>query len=304
MEKPRIIPLRELPLSDNFMFGEVMRDERVCTLFLEALLGKKISRIEFIDKEQDLSDAYAVHGIRLDVYLADDKGTKYDIEMQNVSHPGLERRCRYYQSAIDRRVLEKGQFYQELSESYVIFVCNFDYYKKGLALYRRKSVVEGTDIPYEDGSHVFILNAKYATRNTPRAVADFLDYIRTNDDTLPVTSELGAAVLEKVQAVRNDDGKEVAYMTLATKMMDVREEGREEGLKEGQRRGRQEGRQEGLMEGQRRGRLEGRQEGQLEMLLRSVKALMARQQITAEEAMELLGVPKSEEERILQLLGE
>ena len=34
------IPFRELPLSNDFLFGEVMRKPEICGLFLEALLGK------------------------------------------------------------------------------------------------------------------------------------------------------------------------------------------------------------------------------------------------------------------------
>ena len=66
-----ITPLSQLPLSDDFMFGEVMRQPKVCQLFLESLLGKDIARIEYISKQEDLTDDVSGHGIRLDVYLND-----------------------------------------------------------------------------------------------------------------------------------------------------------------------------------------------------------------------------------------
>ncbi len=34
-----IIPLKDLPLRNDFMLGQVMRNPRICKLFLEALLG-------------------------------------------------------------------------------------------------------------------------------------------------------------------------------------------------------------------------------------------------------------------------
>ena len=34
------IPLSELPLRNDFMFGAVMRTEEICQLFLEELLGR------------------------------------------------------------------------------------------------------------------------------------------------------------------------------------------------------------------------------------------------------------------------
>ena len=48
----KIIPLSELPLRNDFMFGEVMRTSEICQLFLEELLGIRIQRIEFIDKQE------------------------------------------------------------------------------------------------------------------------------------------------------------------------------------------------------------------------------------------------------------
>lgn len=42
-----LTPFRELPLSDKFMFGEVMRQEAVCKLFLEELLDCKIATLRF-----------------------------------------------------------------------------------------------------------------------------------------------------------------------------------------------------------------------------------------------------------------
>ena len=65
------------------MFGEIMRRPEICRLFLEALLGKPIARIEYISKQQDVSDSYSSHGIRLDVYLRDEANTVYSVEMQN-----------------------------------------------------------------------------------------------------------------------------------------------------------------------------------------------------------------------------
>lgn len=147
-----LTPFRELPLSDKFMFGEVMRQEAVCKLFLEELLECKIATLRFSDKEVDISDAAYNHGIRLDVFLADENSTHYDIEMQNTDD-ALEKRSRYYQSSIDRRILERNKGYDKLPESFIIFICNFDHIGLGLAKYEKISHYKGTDTVYNDGSH-------------------------------------------------------------------------------------------------------------------------------------------------------
>ena len=153
-EKYTITPLSELPLHNDFMFGQVMRSEEICKLFLEELLGLDIQRIEFIDRQKDLTDSYEYHGIRLDVYLKDEKGTVFNVEIQADCRHDLPKRVRFYQSGIDRSELPKGADYVVLSESYIIFVCDFDYFHIGKAVGERISLLKGTDVPYEDGSHV------------------------------------------------------------------------------------------------------------------------------------------------------
>ena len=125
-----MVSLREATLSDDFLFSYTMRDETVCKAFLEALLGKRIIRIRYLDREVDMTDSFRYHGIRLDVYVEGEDAV-YNIEMQNVNRGALERRCRYYQAGIDRHLLKKGASYRDLPESYIIFVCSFDYYGLG-----------------------------------------------------------------------------------------------------------------------------------------------------------------------------
>ena len=234
---------KNLPLSNAFMFGEVMRDESICKLFLEELLGCKIAKLKFINKEYDLADTKYSHGIRLDVYLADANNTHYDIEMQN-SVEALERRCRYYQAGIDRRTLEKNAKYRDLPESYIIFVCNYDPYKLGYARYDRVTYIKDTDLVYDDGSHVIFLNTHYTKAgNTPKAITEYLDYARDNDDHAPFTTELAREAVARTQQIRRNTEKEDSFMTFTQLLQETKdeaiEEGRLLGIEEGIEKGEQ-----------------------------------------------------------------
>ena len=224
---------KNLPLSNAFMFGEVMRDESICKLFLEELLGCKIAKLKFINKEYDLADTKYSHGIRLDVYLADANNTHYDIEMQN-SVEALERRCRYYQAGINRRTLEKNAKYRDLPESYIIFVCNYDPYKLGYARYDRVTYIKDTDLVYDDGSHVIFLNTHYTEAgDTPKAITEYLDYARDNDDHAPFTTELAREAVARTQQIRRNTEKEDSFMTFTQLLQETKDEAIEEGVKKG-----------------------------------------------------------------------
>jgi predicted transposase/invertase (TIGR01784 family) len=230
------------------MFAQVMRQPDICKLFLEELLRVQIDQLEFIGKEQDITDGDDYHGIRLDIYVNDAAHTRYNIEMQNTRQKDLERRVRYYQSGIDRNFLAKGADYSELPESYIIFVCDFDYYRKGLASYERIwKIKDADDLTVNDGSHSIILNSRYTTSNVSPAIRDFLDYIRTKDDDYPYTSALVKKTVAEVERLRENKETEVTYMTWKMSMRDERMIGREEGIQIGEARGLQIGEERGMI---------------------------------------------------------
>ena len=269
---------QDLTLADDFMFGEVMRRPENVKPFLEALLDIKIASINVIDKQKDLDDTYDAHGIRLDVYLEDENHTKYDVEMQRTLRRYLEKRVRYYQSGIDRRTLEAGEDYEELKDSYVIFVCTSDYFGKGLAVYEKEShVKDAPEVPFEDGSHALILNADFTKGNANREVLEFLKYIRAGYEGRDYDVS-GSQYLKQIDYTIEDlkkrNEEEVKYMTIAMKMRDVRKEGIEEGLLAGLAKGRQ----------------EGRQEGQIKEQLKIVKRMYARGR-SLEEISDMVGLP-------------
>ena len=117
------------------------------------------------------------------------------------------------------------------------FVCSFDYFGGGLAVYRRKTVLEGRkDIPYEDGSHVYVLNSEYQEGNAAPAILEYLRCIRENDVDYGYESELMRAVCPAIKSIRSDERKEASYMTMQMLMADERRAGRNEGIQIGENR--------------------------------------------------------------------
>ena len=231
--------VEELSLANDFIFGEVMRQPENVKPFLESVLEKKIAEITYNEKQQDIKDGFELHGIRLDVALEDNEKTQYAVEMQTGQPYDLERRRRYYQSSLDRRTLEVSEHYRDLKASYVIFICTDDYYKRGLALYKRKSVIEGAeDIMYEDGSQAYILNAQFSVPNLSEPALEFLRYINAKHRKLPFDvsgSEYLARIDQAVEDIKSDDRKVERFMTLAAKLEDVRHFALQEGEEKGER---------------------------------------------------------------------
>ena len=120
----------ELDITDPFIFAKVMSEKELCKPLLENILNIKIRDIVYVDYEETIQMTAKSKGIRLDIYVEDDNNTVFNIEMQTTTYKELPKRSRYYQGIIDLNMIEKGESYDILKESYVIFICTFDFLKK------------------------------------------------------------------------------------------------------------------------------------------------------------------------------
>ena len=120
----------ELDITDPFIFAKVMSEKELCKPLLENILNIKIRDIVYVDYEETIQMTAKSKGIRLDIYVEDDNNTVFNIEMQTTTYKELPKRSRYYQGIIDLNMIEKDESYDILKESYVIFICTFDFLKK------------------------------------------------------------------------------------------------------------------------------------------------------------------------------
>ncbi len=282
--------LNDVDIRDDFMFSYIMRDPELCLGLLRQLLPDcPIERIEYVELEAEkqqlekalgtrletqkaLFGAAGKRSVRLDAYLDDGK-TIYNIEMQTAEQIALPQRSRLYQAHIDVNQLERGQYYDELRPSYVIFICTFDPFGKSLYRYSFRNVCrEDGEVELQDEAYKLFFNTKGTRGEIPEALKEMLAYIN-NPEEYPVEEsklKLIHRLDEAVETAKMSEDWRRAYMTYQTHLRDAQLEGIAIGRKEGWQEGRKEGRQEGRQEGRKEGRLEGRKEG----LLEAAKAML------------------------------
>lgn len=172
--------LQELTIKDNFMFGAVMVNEDICKELLELILGFSIEKIT-VDKEKSIVYHPEYKGVRLDITAADENHTHYNIEMQVRRKKNLGRRNRYYHSQIDVELLLTGLKYEELPDSYVIFICDFDPFGSGKYQYTFEPVCrEDLSICLDDGNHTIFLNTRGKNKaEVSEGLVNFLEYVES-----------------------------------------------------------------------------------------------------------------------------
>ena len=71
----------DLTIADDFMFCKVMQDEAICKQFLEMILAGQIGKIVYLSPQNSVATGIEAKSIRLDVFIKDEAGKSYDIEM-------------------------------------------------------------------------------------------------------------------------------------------------------------------------------------------------------------------------------
>ena len=233
----------ELDITDPFIFAKVMSEKELCKPLLENILNIKIRDIVYVDYEETIQMTAKSKGIRLDIYVEDDNNTVFNLEMQTTTYKELPKRSRYYQGIIDLNMIEKGESYDILKESYVIFICTFDFFEKGRSVYEFENVcLEDSEIKLNDETHKIFLNTKGDKSDINKELKSLLEYF---DGSEP-ESELTRKIDRKVIAARKNERWRREYMSLQMEMnLKYRE-----GLKAGEEKGRALGQSEGKIETQ------------------------------------------------------
>lgn len=223
----RIELWEELQIKNDFLFAKVMSDKKICIKLLEILLQIKIKDIKYLEKQKTIDFQKDAKSVRLDVYV--EGGDRvFDIEIQATEKRNLPKRSRYYQGMIDLNTIKKGEDYEELKESYVIFICTFDPFGKGRAQYTFENVcLEDKEIKLNDASRRVFFNAKDYITAENEDIREFLKYVNGGKSDNPFVKELE----NKVEEVKANKEWGVEYMTLRMKEKEIWKEATEEGIK-------------------------------------------------------------------------
>lgn len=99
--------------------------------------------------------------VRLDVLATDRAGRKFNIEIQRADKGAGRKRARYNSSMMDANLLKKGEDFNNLPETYVVFITENDVMGKGIPLYQIERSILETGERFEDGTHILYVNGAY-----------------------------------------------------------------------------------------------------------------------------------------------
>ena len=230
------------PFSRQLIFALVMENEELCKELLERIFeGRHIKELKILNKGSLKTEATIIIGanaksIRMDV-LFEDATSWYDIELQVENEGDIPKRSRYYSAVLDVKNLKRGDKYNSLRPSYIIFICQFDYFNQGEAVYVFERADLKKSLPMGDESYTIVVNTK-SEKEVPESLRSLFDYI--NKGEVDTSDSFISQIHEEVMALQ--ESEEVANIMTMEEEYERRntaafDRGREEGMAAGLEQG-------------------------------------------------------------------
>ena len=266
-------------LDDDFLTKCFEGSTECIQLVLQIVL--EIPDLEIVDvRTQVFVENLLKRSVRLDVLATDSAGKKINVEIQRADRGAGRKRARYNSSMMDANLLQKGEDFDALPETYVVFITAHDVIGEGQPLYQIERYITSSGKKFDDGSHILYVNGEYRAE-TPLGKL-MHDFSCTNPADMYYD-----VLAERVKFFKESrEGISI--------MCKVMEDMRNASLQEGIQIGRQEGLQEGLQEG----RQEGLQEGKRETMLVTARKMLDLGKYALDEIAQIAGLSLDEVKKL------
>ena len=151
--------LKDLTIMSDVFMRNVFK-KRECTEYvLQVIMNKKDLKVIDQVLQKDYKNLQGRSAI-LDCVARDSEGKQMDVEIQQDNEGASPKRARYHSGLMDMNTLNPGQDFDDLPESYVIFITRDDALGYGLPIYHIDRKIEEVSENFKDEAHIIYVNSK------------------------------------------------------------------------------------------------------------------------------------------------
>ena len=151
--------LKDLTLMNDIFMRNVLKKRECTEYILQVIMGEKDLKVIDQVQQKDYKNLQGRSAI-LDCVVRDSEGRQMDVEIQQDNEGASPKRARYYSGLMDMNTLNPGQDFDELPESYVIFITKNDTLGYGLPIYHINRKIEEVSESFQDEAHIIYVNSK------------------------------------------------------------------------------------------------------------------------------------------------
>ena len=145
-------------MSDIFM-RNVFKQRECLEYVLQVIMEKQ--DLQVIDQiiQKDYKNLQGRSAI-MDCVARDSEGKQFDVEIQQDNEGASPKRARYHSGLMDMNTLNPGQDFDELPESYVIFITRDDILGYDFPIYHIDRHIKEADDSFQDEAHIIYVNSR------------------------------------------------------------------------------------------------------------------------------------------------
>ena len=129
MQEDRWKPLKEMNLTDDFLFDVATAELGNCKTIIELSTGLRLKSLKWKEGQKVIHNIPGKRGIRMDFVAESEDGRVFDVEMQNRKEGNIPKRTRFYQALMDAPLLKSGEKgFDKLKPLFIIVICDYDPY--------------------------------------------------------------------------------------------------------------------------------------------------------------------------------
>ena len=151
--------LRGFRLLDDDFMTKVFEDISCAELLLRIILNDEGIRVLEAHSQRGIKNLQG-RSVKLDILAVDSHNRVFNVEVQRSDRGAGAKRARYNSALIDANVTEPVDQYEDLNETFVIFITENDVMKAGLPIYHIDWVVRETGKLFEDEEHIIYVNSQ------------------------------------------------------------------------------------------------------------------------------------------------
>ena len=164
MKKPEpkyLEALKKFRLIDDAFFSACFdNNESDVQYILRIILEKPDLEVLKVQTQKNVENMYG-RSVRFDIFATDKVGKLYNIEIQRTDSGAVPTRARYNSAMLDYHKLKKKAKFNELTETFVIFITEHDVLKDGERIYHIDRIIRETGKLFDDGTHIVYVNSSY-----------------------------------------------------------------------------------------------------------------------------------------------
>ena len=151
--------LRGFRLLDDDFMTKVFEVISCADLLVRIILNDEGIRVLEAHSQRGIKNLQG-RSVKLDILAVDSHNRVFNVEVQRSDRGAGAKRARYNSALIDANVTEPGDQYEDLNETFVIFITENDVMKAGLPIYHIDRVVRETGKLFEDEEHIIYVNSQ------------------------------------------------------------------------------------------------------------------------------------------------